>query len=102
MPHSFWWLVVDAGCVFRLTALLTRDTITQPVRSWLGRPFELGGAKLQGGRWWLFELATCPWCISVWIAAATVTFTVLAPAVWQYVAFAACLSAAAGVLSERV
>ena len=101
LPHSMWWLLADAGCTFRLTALATKDTITAPIRTWLGAPFALDGAKLGGPRWWLFELSTCPWCISVWIAAGAVTLTALTPSVWQYPAMALALSGAAGFLAER-
>lgn len=54
-------VVLVVGVVWRVTRLVTRDTVFDPVRGWL---FEHGGV--------VGELVGCPWCVSFWIAAATV------------------------------
>lgn len=112
--HGWWWLTVDGLAVFRLTLLVTRDTITAGVRERLRRrAFDetptVSSASLReeitppfhAAARWLHQLVTCPWCISVWIAAPVVAVTALVPLVWQYAAAALALSAVAGFLAER-
>jgi hypothetical protein len=87
-----WWLIVDALAVYRLVRLVQRDTITNRPRAWLND-------RYAGG--WLMELTICPWCLSVWIAAAVCTATYFIPTVWSWFAAPLALSAAAGWLSDR-
>lgn len=106
MTHSWWWLAVDAACVYRLAILITKDTITDRLRLWVGRHGWNPDLTQRPGRvaacWrWLFELITCPWCVGLWIAVGVVALTRFAPGVWQYPAMALALSAAAGFLAER-
>jgi hypothetical protein len=104
MPHSFWWLTVDALAVYRLVVLVVKDAITDPVRDWLGKPWSRPGQPFpaySGGRWWTFKLVTCPWCVSVWLAAAVVFATRFMPGAWQYGAVLLALSGVAGFLAER-
>lgn len=49
--------------VMRLTRLVTRDTITEPLRIWLLKKRPLLG-------YW----ASCPWCVGLWISAAGTGF----------------------------
>jgi Protein of unknown function (DUF1360) len=130
LTHSVWWLVVDALAVYRLTVLTVRDTITAPLRERLrgmgwtqgtpsgptpfppgfhrpsrpriptSRPSLLPLARPAVARW-LFELVTCPWCVSIWWAAGVVLLTRFVPGVWQYAAMGLALSATAGFLAER-
>lgn len=108
MTHSFWWLLVDGLAVYRLTVLVVKDTITNPLRELAQRPWQREARKIaprvpstRGARWWLSELSTCPWCVSVWIACGVVALTRLAPGAWQYAALVLACSALAGFLSER-
>ena len=109
MPHSFWWLACDAGAVYRLAILVTKDEIAAPVREWFRRrlPASWPSADMPllsakgKRRVAAFTLITCPWCISIWIGAAAVALTHYAPAVWQYAAVALTCSAVAGFLAER-
>jgi hypothetical protein len=87
-----WWLILDALACYRLTRLAVRDTITQPVRRRLTDRYEGG---------WLLELASCPWCISVWIGCGVALATYFAPAIWSWPAAFLALSAVAGILSDR-
>lgn len=84
-------LVVLALAVYRLTRLVTTDALTDPLRGRLGR------------RPKLVSFLECPWCVSVWLAAAVVVeveerwwWTFAAPA-----ALVLALSAVTGYLAER-
>lgn len=103
MTRSIWWLIVDSLATYRLTMLVVKDTITEPLRMWLGKPWSYGGtqASYSGVRWRTFQLTGCPWCISIWLAGGVVALTRLAPGVWQYAGMALALSALAGYLAER-
>lgn len=90
LTHSFWWLTCDALAVYRLAVLVTKDEITAPARDAILKRSEPA-----------FLFITCPWCVSIWLAALAVALTRLVPAVWQYAALGLALSGAAGFLAER-
>lgn len=103
MTHSFWWLTCDALAVYRLAVLITKDSITAPLRDWLiampttwRSPSERVSPRPR-----LAEFITCPWCVSIWIAAGVIALTRVVPGVWQYAAIALACSAVAGFLAER-
>lgn len=83
--------LIDALAVYRLVRLVAQDTITQPARRALFR--RLPSAK---------GLVTCPWCMSVWVAAGVVTARRACPRAWAPVAELLALSAAAGMIAEEV
>lgn len=58
---GLWWLMSLAA--FRVTRLITDDTLTVPVRAWVALRFT-------GGRAAYF--ITCPWCVGAWISGAVV------------------------------
>lgn len=76
-------VLITLGAAARLTRLVTRDTITHPVRravlynraqrAALRReepvpaPARPRAAQIRA---WLYQLVTCDWCTSVWVAAA--------------------------------
>lgn len=77
-----WWWVVYTLAVMRLTGLLAKDYVTEPIRKSLV-------ARLDASKGWHRKIAYlvggatddgdgCPWCLSMWIAAAA------APAVWFF------------------
>lgn len=82
-------LLIDALAVFRLTRLVTTDTI-------LDRPREAVRKERPG----LFLFLTCPWCVGMWLAAGVV---LVAPHVrlWRPLRQVLALSAIAGLLAER-
>lgn len=45
---------------FRVWRLIGRDSITEPVRDWIGDRFKPTSK--------LLELLTCSWCLGTWIA----------------------------------
>nr|WP_206442011.1 DUF1360 domain-containing protein [Streptomyces boncukensis] len=60
--------MLTLGAIARLTRLVVNDTITAPARDAVDRR----APKSRPWRW-LSELLHCPWCASIWIAAATAT-----------------------------
>jgi hypothetical protein len=89
-----WTIILSALATYRLTILATRDRITEPIRSRLsfGRTGKAIRPRVE-------YFVTCPWCVSMWIAAA-----VVAMATWHwwiYPASALAFSAVAGFLAER-
>jgi hypothetical protein len=88
-------LVLDALATYRLTRLVTDDTITEPIRHWLGG-WDPAVLRVSRPRTW--DFITCPWCTSVWIGAGVVALTALWPVEWAYGAAALAFSAVAGFL----
>lgn len=78
----WWWLLIYALAVLRLTGIVAKDVIMSPVREALVKRFDAtrGGhrklAYMFGGH--TDEGDGCPWCLSIWIAAP------VAPLVWYY------------------
>lgn len=106
MTHSFWFLTCDALAVYRLAILSAKDKITDGGREWLrDRAYDGQARRRRGVRAgvarWSFELVSCPWCISIWLAAGVVALTKFAPGAWQYGAMFLALSGVAGYLAER-
>jgi hypothetical protein len=108
MTHAWWWLIVDALAVYRLTVLVTRDGATEGLRKRLGRPWQIKdmtGVMLTrpgaGLRYWLWQMCLCSWCTSVWVALGAVLLTRFWPSGWQYPALVLALSGVAGYLEER-
>lgn len=105
-------LVVDALAVARLTRLVTVDRAGRPARRLLlkraypYRPRRLRDLPSDDIETWaaidpeppaLVELVRCPWCISVWIAAAVTAARSAAPRLWHPVATALACSQVAGL-----
>lgn len=118
LTHGFWFLTCDAFAVYRLAILITRDTIAAPLRDWVHGlgwdesaiiPATANERRMvhfpeRPRRAWarkLFDLITCPWCVSVWISAGVVAATRYAPNVWQYGAMWLALTGATGLLAEH-
>jgi hypothetical protein len=111
MTHSFWWLTCDVLAVYRLTLLIVKDTITEPIRRRLldfakvTASTEATAMQMERPLWTnrygrAYELMTCVWCMSVWVAIVVVLLTKFAPSVWQYPCFGLALAGAAGFLAE--
>lgn len=97
-------LVVDALAVARLTRMVTRDRIAQPLRvEWISESYERVGREVpeyvdmdeDAPAWATF--ITCPWCTSVWIGAAVVVARRIAPRLWGPVAVVLATSEIAGL-----
>lgn len=94
MPHTWWFLVLDALATYRLTRLLVHDTVFAWLRD----------AEVRVGEWLLApgDLLHCDWCVSVWMAALVVGLTAAWPHLWLYAAAGLAFSAVTGILSERL
>lgn len=67
-----WWWIVYALAVARVTGLITLDEITRPTRDALLRRLNPNRPSHQQ----VAYLIGCPWCMSIWVAAAII------PAAW--------------------
>lgn len=116
-------LLLDALATFRLTKLVTHDTLTVEAREsliagayrWAGRE-EWGREQLISNcpSWAedvvpndcdppkLAVLVSCPWCSGMWIAIGVVALRRLVPRWWAPLAKALALSAAAGLTAENL
>jgi hypothetical protein len=78
LPLSLSEVVVLGLACFRITHLFTSDTITMPLRAWLvderiepdalGRMVQIPIPKPPAWRGVVGTLATCTWCLGVWVA----------------------------------
>lgn len=110
-------LVIDALAAYRLTRLVTADTITEPPRRWLVQEAyawqERTLPEVQAGATVeervaaddeeppkIATLLTCRWCAGVWCAAGVVLARRLAPRQWGVVADGLAISAAAALLAN--
>jgi len=88
------WLLIDALACYRATRLVTRDSVPifrVPRDAVLDR---WGDSAI--GEW-----VTCPWCMSIWLAAPIVAARILAPQWWTPLALVLTYSAITGWLSGR-
>jgi hypothetical protein len=115
MTTALHALVTDALSVYRLTRLATRDELTRPLREKYLEPLlaldtvrDVPGELLPDdptprgvviAR--LAYLATCPWCLSVWLAAAVTVARRTLPDRWAPVADLLAAAALAGLLLDR-
>jgi alkylhydroperoxidase family enzyme len=84
-------LAVGALAVHRLTRLITEDSITEPLR----RPVLEDRPDSR-----LADFLTCPWCVSVWVAAGWLALTAAAPRIARPLGAVLAWSTAAGLLSS--
>jgi hypothetical protein len=83
------YLVVGALAVYRLTRLVVADVLLDGPRARL---------SARSDRWAVF--ITCPWCVSVWLAAGWVLLLGLLPVVALVAGVILAWSAVAGLLSS--
>ncbi|MET9760724.1 DUF1360 domain-containing protein [Streptomyces sp. NPDC006372] len=81
-----WDVVLTSVATFRLSRLLSKASVTSPLRAPFTRyvgpqgPAELHEeAQPEQGRHTVGELATCPFCMSVWVASALTAGRLLWP-----------------------
>lgn len=81
-----WDVALTAVATFRLSRLLSKASVTSPLRAPFTRyvgpqgPAELHEeAQPEQGRHTVGELATCPFCMSVWVASALTAGQLLWP-----------------------
>lgn len=107
MTHSLLLLVLDALAAYRLTRLLVDDAVAAPIRDALVGRAHADGRDLSGhrpvvaARPRMAEFLTCPWCVSIWMAAGVVAVQSLIGDVWFYAACVLAFSAVTGLIAER-
>jgi hypothetical protein len=86
------WLLV-ALATYRLTRLVTTDTLTAPAREWVQARYDRLG-----------YLVGCDWCSSMWLAPGPVLLGVLAPdSAWTLVLLGIpATSAVVGIMATLV
>ena len=84
-------LVIYGLATYRLTRLITRDSITEPIREWIWKRRPPEKSKIG-------YLFTCEWCMSIWTASLLISSSMIT-AVTDVVAAVLALSAAAGLLT---
>jgi Protein of unknown function (DUF1360) len=91
------WLlfVIYALCCYRLSVLVTLDSITASLRARCERWSRQHHHKL------VETLVNCTWCVSVWIGGGVVVLARFAGSWAVYPCAAFAFSAVAGFLSER-
>lgn len=85
--------VLDALAVWRIVRFVQRDSLVEEPREALINRY--GHLKIA-------ELLTCPWCLSIWVAAGVVLARAAAPRVWGMIARGLAFSAGAGVITDLV
>lgn len=120
-------LLLDALATFRLTKLVTHDTLTVEARdSVIMAAYKRSGSEHYAWGWQQIEMAgehptwaddvvpidpdppklatlvTCPWCAGAWVALLVVIARRLAPKPWAFAAEVFALSAAAGLTAENL
>lgn len=117
MTHSFLLASIYALAVYRITRLVTEDSITASLREWLrghaheeqirqwteaGNPrTETRIGERRGVTLALWKLATCSWCVSLWIAAGAVLGFIYAASWFTYAMAVFAFSAVAGLIADR-
>lgn len=86
-------VAVDTLAVYRIVRLLQRDEVW-PIRETRDLYLDVAG----GSRW--ADLADCPWCLSMWVAAAVAFARARWPRAWGVVARILAGSAVAGHLAH--
>jgi hypothetical protein len=89
-----WFIfVLNALAVHRLTVLVYEDKITEPIRDRFYK-------RWNPAETWTY-LFTCPWCISIWVAAIAVAGTLLIPIIWLPLAALLALSSITGLIESK-
>ncbi len=84
--------VIDSLAVFRLTRLVTEDSLPPVARA--------RSEVMRSGPDWAAELIECPWCAGFWIAGGVVLARKYVPG-WGALATVLAHSALAGLIAEE-
>ena len=89
-PQTVLMALLTVMAVHRVTVLVTKDIITEPIRKWVDDKYV--------GK--LVDFMYCPWCVSIWVAAGAVPLTVWCWSWWGWVCLGLAASSVAGILAE--
>lgn len=92
MPRSATDLAVSGLATYRLTRLITRDTITAPLRERVWKNHPPHSSKLG-------YVLTCEWCSSIYAASVLEISRIIAPRLTARAEAVLALSALAGLLT---
>lgn len=87
-------LLLDILAVIRLTKLILHDYITEDIRNYIFTKFPPADSKLG-------YLFTCPWCMSIWVAALYFVLRRTHPEFTNYLSELLTASLATGILNEK-
>jgi hypothetical protein len=87
-------LLTDALTVARIVRFIQQDTLIEVPREWLQ------GWLVSHSQWKAMELLSCPWCLSVHVAAGWTALRLLAPRIAAPVGTALASSYAASAMIE--
>ena len=92
MGDSVGGFMLDSLAAYRLTRLVTTDTISDPVRDYLvGHPvFGYVGEGIE-----------CDWCVGVWVGGGVVLARAYAPGVWRAARWGLAVAAVVGWVRSR-
>jgi len=96
--------VIDALAIYRLTRLVTRDTITEGLRETIEKEIQTmvsSGLTTQKNADKIVYLMGCDWCMSIWVAAFAYTLRKYVPAVWDTLKYVLAASAVTGALASQ-
>jgi hypothetical protein len=93
-PLDLPTLLVLALATFRVTRLVTTDTVLSRPREWLWSKFPPESS-------WLGYLVSCDWCTGVWVGSTFAVAHTIVPTVTYPIALALALAAVAGILAAR-
>lgn len=88
-------LIILALAVYRLTRLVTTDTITFPIRNKIWNRFPPETSRFG-------YLFTCDWCTSIWVSSLVVISYTIIPTATTLLALIPALSAVASIIAARL
>lgn len=89
-------VLIDGLAAARLVRLAQQDTVFDGARDRYLEACRVAGWRKPA------ELANCPWCLAVWVAAGAVTLRRIAPRGWAAVASALAVAELAGLVATRL
>lgn len=96
--------VIDALAVYRLTRLVTRDTITEEIRETIKQELQTtaeAGIAPEKSIQKIVYFLECDWCMSVWVASAAYCMKKYIPETWSTISYVLAASAVAGALANQ-
>lgn len=85
---------IDFAAVYRLTKLVLDDVILDDIRDKIWEKYPPETTKIG-------YLTTCPWCVSIWMAAVVLALRKLSPETADYVSGVLAASAATGIAYSK-
>jgi len=94
MPIDALSLLIYSLAAFRLTRIITTDTVFEPIREKIWKKFPPSH--------WFGYLITCNWCVGFHVSILIVTLYLLVPVYAYVVSLVLSISAIVGLISARL